>query len=168
MKPFIIESDKKTDNLILTFLEEKGIFPSVACEDDFKVIYYTGGVEFVTSSNYPNHLPKSWKTNYIEFYNRFINPQICRVVHHKKESYDVLICRPSKWGNPFSSKDNTLAKFKVATREEAIFNYEQWITKGDGMYLLQDLHELKGKVLGCWCHPKKCHGDILVKLVNKL
>ena len=34
--------------------------------------------------------------------------------------------------------------------------------------LLKDLHELKGKTLGCFCKPKSCHGDILVELVNEL
>ena len=34
--------------------------------------------------------------------------------------------------------------------------------------LLNDLHELKGKTLGCFCKPKICHGDILVELVNGL
>lgn len=34
--------------------------------------------------------------------------------------------------------------------------------------LLADLHQLKGKVLGCWCKPGPCHGDILVSLVNAL
>jgi hypothetical protein len=27
--------------------------------------------------------------------------------------------------------------------------------------------ELKGKVLGCWCSPKACHGDILAKIANE-
>jgi hypothetical protein len=39
---------------------------------------------------------------------------------------------------------------------------------GDGRRLLSDLKELKGKVLGCWCHPKGCHGHVLAKLVNNL
>jgi len=28
------------------------------------------------------------------------------------------------------------------------------------------LPELRGKVLGCWCAPKACHGDVLVSLAN--
>ena len=24
------------------------------------------------------------------------------------------------------------------------------------------MHELNGKILGCWCKPKQCHGDTLV------
>ena len=26
--------------------------------------------------------------------------------------------------------------------------------------------ELSGKVLLCWCHPKRCHGDTLANLAN--
>jgi len=89
-----------------------------------------------------------------------------KVVHFKKHPYDVYIGRPSKWGNPFSHKDGTLAEFKMATREEAIAAYRKWITEGEGMHLLDDLHELKGKVLGCWCKPLACHGDVLAELAQ--
>ncbi len=32
---------------------------------------------------------------------------------------------------------------------------------------MASLHKLKGKRLGCWCHPDKCHGDILVELLEE-
>jgi hypothetical protein len=87
------------------------------------------------------------------------------VVHCKKHPYDVYIGRPSKWGNPFTHLDkNTVARFKVNTREEAISSYKKWITLGEGRHLLNDLHELNGKVLGCWCSPQPCHGDVLKEL----
>ena len=91
-----------------------------------------------------------------------------KVVHCKKELYDVYIGRPSKWGNPFSHiKDGkTMAKHIVGSRDEAVKSYEEWITSGDGKHLMNDLHELKDKVLGCWCHPQSCHGDVLVKLIS--
>ncbi len=90
------------------------------------------------------------------------------VVHCKREKYDVYIGRPSKWGNPFTHiKDkNTLAEFLCKSREDAIEQYRSWITEGDGKYLLKDLHKLKDKVLGCWCSPRSCHGDILKQLVE--
>lgn len=88
-----------------------------------------------------------------------------KVVHNKKEKFDVYIGRPSKWGNPFSHEENTLAQFKTDTREEAIQKYEQWIKTQPE--LLKDLPELKGKILGCWCAPKSCHGDILLKMANE-
>jgi len=89
-----------------------------------------------------------------------------KVVHCKKAPFDIYIGRPSKWGNPFSHKSGTKARFLVNTREEAIDAYKTWITSGEGQHLLKDLHELKGKVLGCWCHPQRCHGDILSELAN--
>lgn len=96
--------------------------------------------------------------------------QMCRVVHCNKDPFDVYIGRPSKWGNPFTHKsdENTLAKHIVSSREEAIQRYKEYITTGDGMHLLNDLHELKGKTLGCWCKPRSCHGDILAKLVDDM
>ena len=88
-----------------------------------------------------------------------------KVVHCKKEPYDVYIGRPSKWGNPFSHKEGTSAKFKVSTREEAVEKYKEWILAQPN--LLNSLDELKGKTLGCWCKPKACHGDVLIELVNR-
>ena len=91
-----------------------------------------------------------------------------KVVHKNKEPYDVYIGRPSKWGNPYSHKpEGTLAEFVVPTRNEAIEKYREYIVFGEGNHLLDDLHELKGKTLGCWCKPKSCHGDILAELVDK-
>jgi len=89
-----------------------------------------------------------------------------RVVNCKKEDYDVYIGRPSIWGNPYTHKKNkkTLAEHIVRTREEAISRYREWITGQP--QLLEKLHELKGKRLGCWCHPLKCHGDILIELLR--
>lgn len=87
------------------------------------------------------------------------------LVHCKKNKYDVYIGRPSKWGNLYSHKDGTLAAYKVSSRQEAIDKFEEWLLSNE--QLLQDLHELKGKVLGCWCYPMPCHGDVLVKLANK-
>ena len=82
-----------------------------------------------------------------------------KVVHCKREHSDVYIGRPSKWGNPFSIG-------RDGTREEVVAKYEKWIRgKTD---LMNSLHELKGKVLGCWCSPKLCHGDILIKLVEEI
>ena len=82
-----------------------------------------------------------------------------RVVHCKKEKFDIYIGRPSKWGNPFSIG-------KDGTREEVIKKYEEWISQQPE--LLADLPSLKGKVLGCWCKPQACHGDILAKLTEEI
>lgn len=81
-----------------------------------------------------------------------------RVVHCKKNAFDIYIGRPGKWGNPFHVLTD-------GTREEVVAKYERWIQQQP--HLMKDLHELRGKVLGCWCAPKPCHGDVLVRLVNE-
>jgi hypothetical protein len=87
------------------------------------------------------------------------------VVHCKVESYDVYIGRGSKWGNPFSHIAGTQARWLVPSRAEAIRRYALWIKEQS--HLMSSLHELKGKVLGCWCKPLACHGDVLVELVKE-
>lgn len=91
---------------------------------------------------------------------------MCKVVHCKKDKYDVYIGRPSIWGNPFSHKEDTLAKFKVSSRKEAIEQYEHYLL--NNKMLMEKLFELKNKTLGCFCSPKSCHGDILKKYVDRL
>jgi len=80
-------------------------------------------------------------------------------VHYQKEPFDVFIGRGSKWGNPFPIR-------KDRTREQAVEMYEKWIRLKPE--LLADIHELDGKVLGCWCdRDELCHGDVLIKLVEE-
>ena len=81
-----------------------------------------------------------------------------RVVNLRKEKFDVFIGRGSKWGNPFQIG-------KDGTREEVIEKYREAIK--NNMKLLLCLHkEIKGKVLGCYCKPKACHGDVLAELAD--
>ena len=79
-----------------------------------------------------------------------------RVVHCKKESYDVYIGRPSKWGNPYKIG-------RDGTREEVIKKYEDYIVHTAAF---REIDELAGKILGCWCKPLPCHGDVLLQLAN--
>jgi len=85
---------------------------------------------------------------------------------HSGLPHDVYIGRPSEWGNPFSHRDGTLAKFKVGSRGEAVEAYRQWIKTQP--QLLKKLHTLKGKTLACWCKPAACHGDVLAELADEL
>lgn len=97
-----------------------------------------------------------------------------RVVHHKKDHYDIFIARPSKWGCPFThiKGRQTAAKWICSSRKEVLSKYKDWLENGEGKHLLEDLWELKDKVLGCWCKNeggggKSCHGDVLIELIEK-
>jgi dimeric dUTPase (all-alpha-NTP-PPase superfamily) len=88
---------------------------------------------------------------------------VTTVVHCRQDEFDTYIGRPSKWGNPFKSGVD-------GNRREVIAMYRSWIQTQ--IFLMWDLHELKGKRLGCWCKThaqpnRACHGDVLVELVNK-
>lgn len=80
-----------------------------------------------------------------------------KVVHCKKEKYDVYIGRPSKWGNPYEIG-------KDGTRSEVIDKYRKYLR--NNQELLGQLGELKGKTLGCWCFPNQCHGDVLIEEIS--
>jgi hypothetical protein len=80
-----------------------------------------------------------------------------RAVHCKRERHHVYIGRPSKWGNPF-------VVGRDGTREQVIERYEAWLLENEE--LMAALAQLRGKVLGCWCAPRACHGDVLVRLAN--
>jgi hypothetical protein len=82
-----------------------------------------------------------------------------RVVHCKKEPFDVYIGRPSKWGNPFKIGID-------GSRQEVIQKYKEMIIV-DIELIKQIPLELKGKTLGCWCKPYPCHGDVLAELADK-
>ena len=49
--------------------------------------------------------------------------------------------------------------------DDVIRQYIEWLGKG-GRGLLDRLGELRGKALGCWCAPERCHGDVLAQLAN--
>ena len=82
-----------------------------------------------------------------------------RVVNVKSgDTYDVYIGRPSKWGNPFRVG-------KHGSRDQCIELYRRWLgTRPD---IVAQLGELKGKILGCYCKPQPCHGDVLVALLQQ-
>lgn len=86
-----------------------------------------------------------------------------RVVHVKKAAhYDVYIGRAnprnrlpaSPWANPFRG-------------EHAIERFRKYLTAPKQAWLRKRLPELRGKILGCWCHPLACHGDVLAKLADR-
>ncbi|KKN66034.1 hypothetical protein LCGC14_0475120 [marine sediment metagenome] len=81
-----------------------------------------------------------------------------KVVNKRKENYDVYIGRGSKWGNPFIIGID-------GDREEVIKKYKAWALETP--YLLRSLVELENKVLGCYCKPLACHGDVLIELIEE-
>lgn len=86
------------------------------------------------------------------------NTEMTKVVNIKDgEYFDVYIGRGSKWGNPFKIG-------RDGSRKGVIALYRQWLPTN--YKLMNDLMELDGKILGCFCKPKACHGDVLVEFIE--
>ena len=64
------------------------------------------------------------------------------------------IDRRSKWGNPFELPAD-------GDRATVIANYRDHYLPHKPS-LMAEVGALHGRILGCWCHPEPCHGDVLV------
>lgn len=76
----------------------------------------------------------------------------------------------SIWANPYklendSDKEREKVLQLAGNASVSRIYYQYILSRPD---LMARLHELKGKRLGCWCSPKRCHGDVLVYLVSQL
>jgi len=61
------------------------------------------------------------------------------------------------YGNPYSLEDYTPA--------EAMRRYFAHLERNEPL-MRRIRKELPGKVLGCWCKPSPCHGDVLAALAD--
>src|SRR5262245_50114450 len=62
----------------------------------------------------------------------------------------------SKWANPYRIG-------RDGNRDEVIAKYERHLHDSG---LIQQVQELRGCDLACWCAPNPCHGDVLLRLAN--
>ncbi len=83
-----------------------------------------------------------------------------KVVNIRHDKADVYIGRPSLFGNPFS-----LARYG---RKDCIEMYRRYFYDriNRNPEFLEAVLALKGKKLGCFCKPKACHGDVIVKFIE--
>jgi hypothetical protein len=65
----------------------------------------------------------------------------------------------SDFHNPFMAKEE-------GGRQQCAEKYKAYLRSNAN--LLRKLPSLRGKVLGCWCKPKACHGDVLVNMLNQM
>jgi len=84
------------------------------------------------------------------------------VVNKYRDKYDVYIGRPSVFGNPYSVHE--------FGRDKAITMYEKHFLEkiGQDETFRKEVMTLKDKTLGCFCKPKSCHGDIIIKYLETI
>lgn len=70
----------------------------------------------------------------------------------------VEIGRNTAWGNPFEMPGD-------GDRDTVCDNYAHHYLPHKPS-LMKRVGGLRGKVLVCWCHPERCHGDHLAEIAN--
>jgi hypothetical protein len=80
------------------------------------------------------------------------------VLHAKYRVHEVYIGGRSKWACPFHIG-------KDGTRADVLAKYRAWLAERPAL-IEAARRELKGKLLGCWCPPEPCHGDVLAEIAN--
>jgi len=81
---------------------------------------------------------------------------------YKHRETKEVVYEKSIWANPYNKE----YRRGEITLEESLAKYEADIRSCPD--LMAKIPDLAGKRLGCWCKPKKCHGDVLVKLFKEL
>jgi FMN phosphatase YigB (HAD superfamily) len=64
----------------------------------------------------------------------------------------------------FANPYRLLAKHTREQRDAVIDRYARYLSESP--HLLALLPALRGRVLGCWCYPERCHGDVLAEAAN--
>lgn len=108
------------------------------------------------------YIRKNGYINLKEWMNDEINVYIGRsgVVFIDKQRYpkeSSPFCNPYKIGKD-GDRNNVIKLYKKYIIEKIESSNE----------FKKKIISLKGKILGCWCHPEPCHGDILLEIVNTL
>ncbi len=101
-----------------------------------------------------------------------------RIVNYKVSSCDIYIGtqhhKKFHYGNPFSHLKS--AKIVVKDRQEACNRFDTWlrgtsdfdVEQERRIWILNRLTLLDGKILGCVCAPKQCHGETYLHLIDEL
>lgn len=77
----------------------------------------------------------------------------------RKTDRFVRIDRSSDWGNPFEMGPD-------GDRNTVCDSYEIFFPRKFSLH--NRLDELRGKVLGCWCYPARCHGMYLADKIKEV
>lgn len=107
-----------------------------------------------------------------------------RVTRTRRKGYrlpphTIYVGRPTKWGNPFAAKDRGHAKATILHKRWLAGDIGALTLEGMGFHpaeidaldrlrcrVLQDLHQLAGHNLACWCPATSdwCHAQTLLEL----
>ena len=65
----------------------------------------------------------------------------------------------SPWANPYKVGND---------RNTCLELYEKWLREKLSREGIDQFKLLSNKILGCWCKPENCHGDIIIKVLAEM
>jgi len=96
-----------------------------------------------------------------------------KVVHCRYSEYTHYIGRPSSLANRYTNKSTKFSTVRgkpvvvVGSVEEAITGFE--LDALNDPKILIEIRELPADaILGCWCKPGPCHGDVIITLWKEM
>lgn len=88
-------------------------------------------------------------------------PRVLNKRTHGIPAGAVYVGRPTVFGNPFHMHSEK-------SRNLVCDQYENWIMAPEQLSVrVRIKRELRGKDLVCWCAPKRCHADTLLRIANE-
>lgn len=87
---------------------------------------------------------------------QYIPPET-KIVNVKFQDCDVYCAGNSKWHNPYVIG-------RDGDRNQVIEKFATHLIKTG---LIDQIEELRGKVLGCHCRPQRCHLDVIVDILEE-
>lgn len=96
--------------------------------------------------------------------------------YHMPTPNDIYCGRGSKLGNMYSHMPGTKAEFIVESRDVAIDKYEEWLLQqlaNKNPVICRSMNYIFFKArygnvnLVCYCAPKKCHCDVIKRVIEE-
>lgn len=96
------------------------------------------------------------------------NTRLINIRNHSTDMVDVYVgdetdsttFEMSQFRNPFDKAEKGR---EGAVNHYMVYFYRRYLSEKE---FRKSVHGLDGKTLGCWCYPRKCHGEIIVDLLN--
>lgn len=90
-------------------------------------------------------------------------PKVVNLRGQKISQIDcVRVDRRTEWGNPFIMRNDS---DKERDRVCDAFEVSVGLWPPDKIRRMKE--QLRGRNLGCWCSPKRCHADTLLRIANE-
>jgi len=134
-------------------LTKTGFLKEIAFEKKFK----EEASPFADWSDEEKKLISEWQSGKTIVINMERHTNLVKYAYNKQIL--TLIDRTTEWGNPFILNAD-------GNRDEVCDWYRDYYLPHKRS-LLNKIKTLRGKILGCHCHPLRCHGDILKHLADE-